>query len=1203
MPPITCLSHALIQYCIHRLDVFILPRVLDDVVIIHRRGGVGYFLHLAVHLSLFPSKFHLYIAAIKIAGFSFGFRLTTHLMTPPLILAIPPSCPLPGSASTKYFNVNHSLQLQFHHIGANRHHGGTFFLSQCPMIIITPPPTPSSQNHTLPIQPTTLELDCLTQLKEYILSLGGDFNEGWECRAQVRDYGSRAGSIDTWFTAPDGEVYRSKVAAARSLGLDPSKGTNTKRPKSARKAAATSSRRGRKSSSSSSDGGEEEEEEHTNEDDEEEEEEEGGDGGEDEKVGGGGGGNTSTAAAAAAVEVFRTSGGRIIVPSTTFRPTDLTLEELGELLISMPLATDVDDCYEGLLFYKEAQLRHAAKVAARAAAAIAEREAAEREAADIAAAEAASLAEAEAREKQRAEREARRNRKNARIEGDVNGNVDVDADGTENGNGDVDMAEADADTNEKEKEEDAKEEEGDAKEVSRAVSRRNTRHSLANAVAAAAALIQQQSGSRLPAFMSHQPAHAAELLSGCQEEGGGGAEGNDATAADALTADLPLPGPPPLDEWDVELEVIRKCFVRVPVRLGRPAEDDPAPLSPTSRDSYLTDALLALSDGDVDHVDHDVDHHVVGKENGGEQGRKGAASIAEWPLKKFPLDQLTANEGAPSALHPAALFYLRYLEEEIDAEERALKREAEERAARKEAKRLEKQSQVGADGQPRPALPKPANLSLRGKSIEEVEEALMERLATYVADLGGHLPNGWRVKASIRQNGANAGGVDAYYYDPSGRRHKSMIKVAEVLGLEATSAAKPKTLASILGTGGKRGSRASAVQVLPQPPTTATDGGESPVPTGAVGGGVKEGGPQADGGGGGGGEGNGVEVAAAAAGDGIGGGDGEEDGSGRKTCGVCRTCLNPQLKKGCLVNRAKRGSGGAGGGGGSGGGGGGGGRGGGGGKKRSMREEYEGDSDEEEDDEYYAPAPPKKLTARQMAKIARLEREAAEKAAARAALEKQEEEDVEVEEKVEVEDKAPPPQEGEEEKEVEKVDALMTDAAEVMEGGTNPDVGEDVVAGDNPEPESMDVYVNVDIDPLPIADDTAAVENVVVVTAGGGGSGGGGGGDDDNDDNAPAAGGGGGGKKSGSSNSGGGDSKTTSANDTKRSRGGDDKDGNRSTPVTTGAAPGGGGGGSGGDDDDDERKNKRPRKDQGDGHGADEGGEMFSSLPPGADVP
>lgn len=59
-----------------------------------------------------------------------------------------------------------------------------------------------------------IENEQLSKLKEYISSLGGQLDGAWRCRANIRDFGSRAGSMDTWFTAPHGETFRSKVAVS-----------------------------------------------------------------------------------------------------------------------------------------------------------------------------------------------------------------------------------------------------------------------------------------------------------------------------------------------------------------------------------------------------------------------------------------------------------------------------------------------------------------------------------------------------------------------------------------------------------------------------------------------------------------------------------------------------------------------------------------------------------------------------------------------------------------------------------------------------------------------------------------------------------------------------------------------------------------------------------------------------------------------------
>ena len=59
-----------------------------------------------------------------------------------------------------------------------------------------------------------MEEEQLAKLRQYIEKLGGRLDGAWRCRASYRDVGSRAGSLDTWFTAPHGEVFRSKVAVS-----------------------------------------------------------------------------------------------------------------------------------------------------------------------------------------------------------------------------------------------------------------------------------------------------------------------------------------------------------------------------------------------------------------------------------------------------------------------------------------------------------------------------------------------------------------------------------------------------------------------------------------------------------------------------------------------------------------------------------------------------------------------------------------------------------------------------------------------------------------------------------------------------------------------------------------------------------------------------------------------------------------------------
>ena len=69
-----------------------------------------------------------------------------------------------------------------------------------------------------PLLQQAIEHEQLTKLREYITSLGGNLDGGWRCRANIRDFGSRAGSMDTWFTAPHGETFRSKVAVSGTSG-------------------------------------------------------------------------------------------------------------------------------------------------------------------------------------------------------------------------------------------------------------------------------------------------------------------------------------------------------------------------------------------------------------------------------------------------------------------------------------------------------------------------------------------------------------------------------------------------------------------------------------------------------------------------------------------------------------------------------------------------------------------------------------------------------------------------------------------------------------------------------------------------------------------------------------------------------------------------------------------------------------------------
>ena len=60
--------------------------------------------------------------------------------------------------------------------------------------------------------------DQLAKLRRYVAALGGTLPDGWTCKAHIRDVGSRAGSVDTWFYGPAGEVFRSKVAVSAEGG-------------------------------------------------------------------------------------------------------------------------------------------------------------------------------------------------------------------------------------------------------------------------------------------------------------------------------------------------------------------------------------------------------------------------------------------------------------------------------------------------------------------------------------------------------------------------------------------------------------------------------------------------------------------------------------------------------------------------------------------------------------------------------------------------------------------------------------------------------------------------------------------------------------------------------------------------------------------------------------------------------------------------
>ena len=51
----------------------------------------------------------------------------------------------------------------------------------------------------------------IVKLAGHVKSLGGELGPGWKAELKLRTAGQRAGSYDTYFFAPDGSVYRSKV--------------------------------------------------------------------------------------------------------------------------------------------------------------------------------------------------------------------------------------------------------------------------------------------------------------------------------------------------------------------------------------------------------------------------------------------------------------------------------------------------------------------------------------------------------------------------------------------------------------------------------------------------------------------------------------------------------------------------------------------------------------------------------------------------------------------------------------------------------------------------------------------------------------------------------------------------------------------------------------------------------------------------------
>ncbi|KAL4428106.1 hypothetical protein ABPG75_002195 [Micractinium tetrahymenae] len=98
-------------------------------------------------------------------------------------------------------------------------------------------------------------------------------------------------------------------------------------------------------------------------------------------------------------------------------------------------------------------------------------------------------------------------------------------------------------------------------------------------------------------------------------------------------------------------------------------------------------------------------------------------------------------------------------------------------------------AQTGAVQDARQQQQEEAEGEEEGKSIEELEQAAIDRLGKFVVDLGQELPAGWSVKVTMRQSGATAGRTDARYFSPAGERFRSMAEVAAALGAAHAGAA------------------------------------------------------------------------------------------------------------------------------------------------------------------------------------------------------------------------------------------------------------------------------------------------------------------------------------------------------------------------------------------------------------------------------
>ena len=782
-----------------------------------------------------------------------------------------------------------------------------------------------------------LEEDCLVKLREYIESLGGMFREGdWACRAQLRDIGSRAGSVDTWFTAPDGEVYRSKVAVARGLGLDPqgrSKGDGDKggTPLANKKHSEKKKRKKTKdkpeedgSPSSKKEKGEKKEK---------------------SKDGDANTGNNNKKSSGSNkrkpqqnTKSKNKSTAELILERRNRAPSvDLTHEDLAELLLSMPEAPDQEDTYNGHLVNKGK--RPEAPVPSLPgdelidkALQIQDIEEPPPPAADIIRPMLACTSTCDLTVRPRAVEDASVDY--------TDGVIGIDEEGvtmplsewddeTEPEEDRIlraaeialrrvailaarrrkreDAAVAAEEEDEEEKEEGAGNENGNGNGpvgMDDPQERRTPSPpppppppppESSPSVQDDKEDEEQDDGSVEEAVeLMHTPVEDAAMKTESVEREKEEQEEEEVVATTERRTTRKGGGPfsPAAPEPRIiEAEVIRKCMAYLPERL-----DFFTPMLPLDRefrnaDDLITSVLLTLPIARVDTPCYCTDDEMQKPA----KKRKAASKGTEGDNEK---------EGAGGA-----------------SEDGVAKKKKKALPPKEKAEKPPKQPRAhGGDG-------------LKGRTTPEVEKALMDRLSSYVADLGGSLPDSWSVRAAVRMNGATAGGIDAYYYSPDGKRFKSMIKVAEELGLDIKNAVSAKarpipkeiTIAALQAAGvdppapkplkkKEQGVEGTAPAV--------TDGGGTSEPAAIVAGTTTTTGEERGSGAGGG--------AAAADGEVI------DDNSPKKPvdidsldesldkerikaiiaaggqkgpirkCGTCHTCTNPQLKKGCLFNKAIR---------------------------------------------------------------------------------------------------------------------------------------------------------------------------------------------------------------------------------------------------------------------------------------------------------